>query len=443
MNAFPNLLLMLAVSTAALPLRAAEPLTLRAALTQALADNPDARIAEHRVRAAQAGLQPAHATWWPQVKLQSGYLYTDNPVSVFGATLNQKSFSPFLDFNDVPGTDNFNVRGMVSMPVYAGGRMTAARDAARSSQAATRHDAASVRLILGLEVTRTFLAAQRAGDFVRTAEAAVRAYETNLAIARERLAAGTILKTDVLDLEVQLASATEEQLRARNARELTGRALANLLGIENEPVEVSNERVALAVPTKETPDGRPEMESLAERTRTAEAELRGARGGHLPSVNAFGAVDYDYGFRNDHGAASYTVGLMLNWDLWDGNLTRGKVGEADANLDVTREAQRKLRLDLAYEVHRAKLALKEAEERIVVSEKALALARESTELTRIRFEEGAALASRVIDAESALTASRVRHITAVTDREMALAALRRAVGLMPLADESQTGATGE
>ncbi len=409
-----------------------EPWTLQQALDHVVDSNPDARIAQFRIHSSQARLDQAQSTWWPQLQFQSGYLYTDNPVSVFGATLNQRSFSSSLDFNDVPATDNLNLRGLLTVPVYSGGRNSAARAAARAEHSASKMDAEGVRLALGYAVTRAFLTVAKAGRFVQTAEASVSSYQTNLGIAKTRFEEGTLLKPEVLDLEVRLSESTEELLRARNAQELAGRALGTLLGFENEIVQVADEPVDIESPMKESATGRPELVSAELRKQSAEAEVQSARSGYLPSLNGFGAVDYDHGWENNHGGASYTVGLMLNWNLWDGKLTRGKVGEAGARLDEAEEQQRKLRLDLSFEVHQSRLALKEAGERIAVARKTVELAKESLVLTRARFEEGLALASQLIDAETAATRAELRLINSLTDQQIATAALRKAVGMWPL-----------
>lgn len=414
------------------PLNAAESWSLKQALDQVVGENPDARIAEYRIRSSQAQLQQAQATWWPKLNFQSGYLYTDNPVSAFGATLNQRSISPSLDYNDVPATDNLNVRGMLTVPVYSGGRHRAERESAQANFSASRMDARSVQLALGFAVTQAYLTTAKAGQFVETAEATVRAFESNLGVAQTRLEAGTILRPEVLDIEVRLAESTEELLRARNAKELAGRALGSLLGFEDKVIEVQAAAVEIDHPNREDISERPELASAMLRERSAEAEMQAARSGYLPSVNGFGAVEYNHGWRNNFGGANYTVGVLLNWDLWDGKLTRGRVGEAGARLDEVQEYRRKLRLDLAFEVHRARLALKEADERIRVTEKTLALAEESVELTRARFEEGLVLASQLIDSETAATRARMRMISSRADKQIATAALRKAVGLLPL-----------
>src|ERR1035438_85815 len=102
----------------------AEPWTLERALQQAMAANPDARLAQQRIVAAQAGLEQANAAFWPRLQLQSSYTGSDNPMLTFGSILNQRAYSSSLNFNDVPSVDDLNARGLVTVPLYAGGKNT-------------------------------------------------------------------------------------------------------------------------------------------------------------------------------------------------------------------------------------------------------------------------------------------------------------------------------
>ena len=151
----------------------------------------------------------------------------------------------------------------------------------------------------------------------------------------------------------------------------------------------------------------------------------------------FGSLDYDYGWKYDNGGGSYTAGAMLQWDIWDGKLTRAKVREARANLDSAREEQRKLNLALSLEADQARLELKAATERLAVNSEAVALASQSAEMTRARFEQGSALATQLMDAETALVGARVRRAEAEADQYIAIAALRKALGLAQLDTQPQ------
>jgi outer membrane protein len=89
-----------------------------------------------------------------------------------------------------------------------------------------------------------------------------------------------------------------------------------------------------------------------------------------------------------------------------------------------------LALDL--EVEQARLDLKAADERMAVTGKSVEQANESAQLTRARFEQGPALSTQLIDSETALVAARVRRAEARANQGIAIAALRKALGLPQL-----------
>ena len=421
---------------ASLSAAASEPWTLERALSHTLANSPDARLARQRIVAAKAALDQAKAAFWPQVQVQSSYMGSDNPMLVFGSILNQEAFSPSLDFNRVPDVDNLNVKGLVTAPLYTGGQMASRRKAARANSQATEFEAEAVRNALAFEVARAFHTIHKARAFIEATEAAVRAYESNLAIAQRRFEAGTLLHADVLDVEVRLAQAREDLVRSRNALVFSERVLRNLIGLEETEFAVSLDVPSVAPPDAGEVGTCPELAAARSRENAAEASVRAARGGYYPTLSAFGSLDYDRGWRLEGEGESWTAGALLQWNLWDGQLTRAKVAEARASQESANEQERKVRLAIDLEIEQARIGLNESTERLQVTEKAVAKAAESVELTRARFEQGLCLASQLLDAETALTGTRVRRAEAEADRRIAIAALRKALGLPQLQTDS-------
>jgi outer membrane protein len=420
------------IAAGSLIARAAEPWTLEQALAYALVHNPDARVAQQRITAAQAGLEQANSAFWPRMQVESSYTRTDNPMLAFGDILSQRSYSSSLNLNNVPDVDNLNARGIVTVPLYAGGRNVAGRQAARANTTAANQDSEAVRNALGFEVSRAFHTVLKTRQFIRAAEAAVNSFEANLVVARRRQDGGNLLKSDVLDIEVRLAQAREDLVRASNASVLVERALRNLLGVEEGEFTVAD---TAPIPSAPSPGGfskRPELGAARERANAAEAGVRGLKSGYQPRVRAFGSLGYDRGWVTGGEGGSYTAGVLAQWDLWDGFSTRSKVREASANLESAREDERKLRLAIDLEVERARLDLKAAAERRAVGSKTVEQAAESASLNRIRFEQGLALPTQLIDAETALVAARVRRAEAESDERIAIAALRKALGLPQL-----------
>lgn len=417
--------------------RAAQPWTLQRAIDHALEHNPDSRLALQRIAFSRASLQQAHAAFWPKVQIESSYVWTNNPVTVFGATLNQESFSQSLDFNDVPSIDNLNLKGTLNVPLFAGGAHLAGSAAARAGIAAAEHQRRAVQNTLAFEVARTYFTVLKARALIQATAAAVAGFEQNLAIANKRLAAGTLLKADVLDVEVRLAQAREDLLRAKNANTLALRALRRLLGIGQGTVEIAEETPAVQTPAAGAAARRAELVALDKQLEAAEAAIRRARAGYFPRVDGFASLQLDAGIENEGSGVSYVAGLMLTWNAWDGWATRARVAQGQAELSQTREQQRKLRLAIDFELEQARIQLAEAKERLEVTQRAIDQAKESVELTRARFEQGLALATQLIDAETALTAAQVRRAEAAADGRIAAAALRKALGLPQISESSE------
>ncbi len=157
---------------------AAEPWTLERALDYALAHSPDAQLAQQRIVAAQAGLEQADSAFWPHLQFQSSYTRTDNPMMVFGSILNQRAYnySSPPNFNGLPDVDDLNARGLVTVPLYAGGKIMAGREAAKANTEAAKQTSAAVRNELGFEVVRAFQTVLKTRQFINATEAAVNCF---------------------------------------------------------------------------------------------------------------------------------------------------------------------------------------------------------------------------------------------------------------------------
>ena len=169
---------------------------------------------------------------------------------------------------------------------------------------------------------------------------------------------------------------------------------------------------------------------MALAVKAQEAMVRQARSGRYPSVDAFGSYQVDKGIELEDGSGnSWAAGVRVNYALFDGQQTTAAIDQANARLMESREQLRKMELALNFELERATLALHQEEERLKVTGTMVASAMESARLSRLRFKEGVLLSSDLIDTENRLTAARISHALATTSRIIAIADLRRAVGL--------------
>lgn len=425
--------LVCAILLSASPIKA-ETWTFDKVLKYAKENGPEVEIAKARVEAARAQLAQSQASLWPRLQFQSGYSQTDIPMYSFGNILNQRSFSPSIDFNNVPSTDNLLAKGVASYTLYSGGRNAAKREGSKANLEDSVYQKKVVENDYSTQVAINFLEIKKIAEVVKSMESAVKAFKANEKAVSGRFSAGTALKTELLDIQVQLEQVKEELVHVKNSKNLLVESLKSLLAVEDDNFELAQDDVALVEPVKlsSSPE-RTELKSIEAKKRLAEAQIKEATSGYLPRVSLQGGYDHYRGLRldNNNGSNYYSVGVFGEWDIFDGFLTAERRREAKAMLNVVRQNEVRLKKSLALELSAAKIKLSEAKEAFAISEKAEKIAAESAKLTRLRFSQGLSTATQLIDAEHALTRASVRRAQASSNKSIATVLLRRALDLSP------------
>ena len=395
-----------------------------------LLNNLDSLVASQRMREAEALFTKSAASFYPQLGLSGSYTQTNTPMYSFGNILNQGQFNSGIDFNAPGRTDNLSLSLDAQYRFYNGGQDAARKKAAGAGIELSRAERDALQLQLGFEALRSFQRIVEAETLQRAQQVALDAIHSSLEVARARYAAGDLLKIDLLNLEVQESRILESQIQAAHNLELSKQIFLTLLGLTAGEVRVVASSQANPIPAENTGSAqRPELQRMQAALRAAEAELSGARGGRLPTVDGFASYQFDQGTVLAGHGDSWLAGIKVDFKLFDGHNTTADISRAEARLGTLRAELRKLELALNLEIKQAELALSQAQQRKQVTKKMLEQALESEQLSRARFREGVILASDLIDVESRLSDARVRSAVATSAVQIAIADLRRASGL--------------
>jgi outer membrane protein TolC len=413
--------------------------TLENAVIFGLQNSPDSRIALQRIESARASQAEADALLrHPRVGLSAVYGQTNNPIYSFGNILNQGVFTNDIDFNDPGRTDNLNLMAELTYRLYNGGRDQAGLNAAASGYRATREALREVQQQLGFEIVRAFQRIVQAGDQLGARQAELEAIDSSLQVAKARYDAGDLLKTEVLNFEVQKARTSENLIIAQHQKSLAEKSFLNLLGLESGTVTLSQSDADISAdPERLSPRPRPEFARLSAMLEAAEADLEGARANNRPTFDGFASYQYDYGWVNDGSGDSWLAGVKLNYSLWDGRRGTAEIARKEAEYREVEEQLHKLELAINLDMEEARLNYQQAVERSGVTEKMVEVARESAQLSRERFKEGVILSSDLLDTEVRLTEALVRQSAARANYRTAAANLRRALGYQQFADATE------
>ncbi len=424
------------VSMIVLPAGRAEAVTLGECIREALDRNPDTQAAAMRVEAAQALILEAGSAYFPQLSVAGTYAATDNPTQAFMMQLNQRTLdirSPEFDPNDPGNTDNFRISAALKYRVYDFGQRRMQTESAELGADAADFQLQSVRNELVFQVTRGYFGILQALDFVTVQTETISSLEESLQMAQARFKAGAAVKTDVLNLEVQLAQARENLIRARNSTDLAIAALNAVIGHEfvspqNLPTTTSETlNPPPAVFDLDAVENRPEFKATSKMALAKEKEFLKYKRLYFPIVNAYGSYDLDSGDL-DSFEGSYLVGITAEWDLFTGYRNSGAIRKAKAQWNAARQQELKVRNDLKLDLKQAQLQVVESWQRMDVVRKSVASAEESLRITRVRYREGVAGLTDLLTAQVGLTATRTRNVAAYYDYTVAMSNLQRARG---------------
>ena len=421
---------------AALAAPAARAVSLDDAVAAALENSPTLQAAEARINSSEALLAQARSYYYPSIGLSASYTRSDNPIQAFMMQLNQRQLN-MQDpaFNPNEPEDAENVRGSVGAQWRLFDLQRAAgKDMARLGTEAGAQAFAAARNQLVHEVTRGFYGVLQAQAFADVQAEAIRSIEESLRIARERFAAGGAVKTDVLNLETQLAQANEDLIRARNGAQLALAALNAAIGddlVAADAIAAPAEAELAAPPPKCTNErafeDRPEFRAAQLMRRIKEQDVRKAQGGYAPTVSAFGSYDLDSEDASDF-QDSYVAGVMAEINVFDGARTRAAVRAARADLAAARADEEKARLNLRLDLQQAFLGAQEAWERLQVVRKSLETAREARRIVQEQYQQGAVDVALLLQTQIGVTATETRAAAARYDYLTALSNLQRAKG---------------
>jgi outer membrane protein TolC len=415
--------------------------TLDQAIEHALANNPDLQIASERISQAQTQLGVALSAFYPQVTARVSYDHSNNPTQVFSMLVAQRDFGPnsINNINNPGYRQNFRPEIIGKLSLFRGGQDYHNSKAAELGIDAAEYEHSTVRNALIEAVTATYYAYLAAQEAHKAAQDSITAITSELNQTKLQYEAGTVLKSDVLSLEVKLAEAQDAEISAANGIEISKTSIANLLGLSaQEAFTVASSSSILTKPNLPASFNdllelamtqRPEVKAAAKQVEIAQLKLKSEQGAYLPKADAYvsyGQNSQSPGFSSNKD--NVTAGVSVEMDLFSGFNTQQHVRAAERKAAEARETERKTKLAIEQEVKTAFLNLKEALARLHVTETSVRSADEALRLVNEERRAEIVTVTRYIESEVARNKAQSNTIAAHYDALSAEAALKKAVG---------------
>ena len=175
---------------------------------------------------------------------------------------------------------------------------------------------------------------------------------------------------------------------------------------------------------------RPDLISMDLNRLNAEHSVSQARTEYLPSLNLMGQVDWNSDKAGGDEAKSWAVMAVLQWNLFDGLVTRSKVKETLATSSRMKSLEEQTRSAVELQVRQAYYDLAASGDRIEATASSIQEAEEGLRIVQKRYETGMTTFVDVLGAESSLIRARTNALQALYDNNIAAAELKLAVGTL-------------
>jgi outer membrane protein TolC len=416
-------------------------LTLDEAVSLATQHNSVVKIAGDKVKAMDARVHGARASYFPTLSNDSNAVHIAEQQSI---SIPQGSLGVYPQIGPIPATGVSLEQGKpnfllsmttLSQPITQYVKIRAGVDVSRADAAGARADLRQAENEIAYKVKEVFygiLTTERRRDSV---DAQIRAAELRIIETRSAVETGVALEVKAAEVRAQIAQAKHAQGQLQDAVRDMKLELADLCGL---PLDTELE---LAQPDSSAPDPsaeteaavaaavthNPEIEAASHQLEKARAALRAAHAEYIPEVSAFAQHIYQDGapfLSRNNGV----VGVHLTWTVFEFGKRRGQVSERAAEVAQAEENLTRLRNRVRIDVEKAVRKVNRAETQIVSARELLTSTTETRRVASDQAEAGTANRSVFLESEASMLSASADLLRAEYDRSVAAAELTRLVG---------------
>lgn len=402
----------------------AAPLTLSDCLKKAARDNYTLKVSAYDERIAEETVNVSRSGFLPRIDFQGGYTAQQAPqaIALDGQTIETQD----ADF----GFFNASLYQML----YDFGRTNARTKRATAAKEAAALGYTGLEKDVFLKVVTAYFGIMEAQKLLDAAEEEVVQMTDHLRVAKNLYEQGVVTRNDLLQAEVRLAGSKQRRLEAANRLDNAWLTLNFLTGSKPDFRGELDRETAMG-PTEPPEDvhkaimSRPEMQAQQKVVEESNQDVTVSRSEYFPELFAKLSVDYvQNNMVKEQAIMAATVGLKIN--LFDGLATTARYRQAVKNRSRNEELLRSMEEEMLLDYRTAANDARVAQERISVTEQAIRQGEENLRINKDRYQEQVGTATDVIDAQTLLTQTRTDYSRATFDYQVAIARVKRALGLL-------------
>ena len=391
-------------------------------LVQKVTDkNLQLKITEKSYQSAKADYNQSNALFLPNINVSYTGISTTNPLMAFGSKLNQEiltqaDFNPAL-LNDPAKIQNFATKIEIQQPLINIDGLYE-RQAAKAKMEAFRLQTERTKEYLELEVSKAYMQLQLAYKAVKVLEKADVTGKANLKLVENYFKQGMLQKTDLLNVQVRVNEINNQLQYAKSNVQNASDYLAFLLNEDTngkvfKPLEELENTISIESLNTEISENRKDIQAMNKSSEAYKKMMQSSKMGFLPKLNAFGSYElYDDKFLQTD-AKGYLVGAQLSWNVFDGYKSIGKYDKAKADFQKAEVETEQYKKQSQLELNKTNRQLKDAENKVNVSQLAFEQSQEAFRIRQNRFVQGLEKTTDLLQSETQMIQKELEHLQAV------------------------------
>ena len=374
------------------------------------------------IRIAQATRRESVSDWLPTLRGSTGW--SVNSSQQFDAATQRTVSGSSTSLNGSLST---------SYTLFDGFRRNAQSRSRGADLASVEATYTSQEFQVSLQTKQTFYNALAAEELVRVSETRISRAERQLQVSRDRLAAGSAIRSDTLRSFVDLANAQLQLINAQTSRATASANLARLIGHEGIVEAVSDSSITLiaeidtAALRAEALQGGPDIQQAIAGARAADAQMGVARAAYFPSVTASYSRSVA-GRQFDALRGSWSGRVSLSWNIFQGFGRETSTAQSSARLDVAEAQIEDTRRQVNAQLTQQFAALQSARLRLAIAGASLIAAEEDLRVQQQRYRLGATTIVEVMSSQVNLDQAEVDGVQARLDYQLAKAQIEAIIG---------------
>jgi outer membrane protein TolC len=206
-------------------------------------------------------------------------------------------------------------------------------------------------------------------------------------------------------------------LSAKSSVQNASDNLKFLMGEQNEtvlkPSEELRAELDLAIYNENLSQNRADIDAMQQSAEAYNNMHKANKMSYLPSLNAFGSYEMYDDLLFGTEAKGYLVGAQLSWNVFDGYKRIGKIQKSKAELDKAEIGLEQYKNQSNLDFNIAKRQLKDAENKLILTNLASEQSKEALRIRTNRFEQGLEKTSDLLISETLYMQKQLEYLQTV------------------------------